>query len=800
MVRALGAGSQETWGAADGPAPEAAGSDQQRSGGPTAPGGAGRREHTARQLAGAAPIILLATSAGLAAAVAGCHPTGTAVVDPLYSAVFAALVVLAGYSAPRGCVLWLAVLAAAWSRNWLTVPGAAALVTAFAGSLLQRRSRWVGASSAALSVEVVLRWPPVGFSGADTLLALAAVTPLLVGAVAVMSRPARRMALTMAGGIAALAVVVSTPLLIEAALSYRQIAGGIGATRQALAQVRGGKVSADGKELAGAASDFTAASGRLGSWWTEAARLVPVVSQQRQVLAVSTSVARAVSVTARDDIGSLNFNQLRYSGGGVDVAKLAALAGPLGALHSQLVAGSQRLAHIGSAWLLPPVSSRLSRLDKELTGATSSTATAVMAAQAAPSLLGADGTRNYFIGFTQPAESRGLGGLLIWYGDLRVSDGHMSLQSFGDVHKLADILDAKGGGKLTGLPGYLARYGQFKPQNTFLDVTYAPDLATVTSVVSQLYSETGNPPIDGMILLDPRSLGTLVGATGPLAVPGLGTLTQANTEKVLDRQQYAMYPAANQTAARKAALDDALRLASQRVAAGSLPGVGTLLRQLGPDVKTGDLLFWSTHRKDQPLLIRTGLAGRFPSPGNGDLLSVITQNAANNKTDAYLHRTINDAVRYNPVSGAVSSTVTVTLHNGAPTSGLSDEAIGSYRGSGLPKGADLLWFSLYSPLSLESAAVGSSPVHLTATPEFGVQTYSGYAVVDSGQTVTITVHLAGRLKPGAGYSIVLHQQPTVIADTVSVEVTPAGRGPTQTWRPPQGLNVFRNFSLRGSQP
>ena len=34
----------------------------------------------------------------------------------------------------------------------------------------------------------------------------------------------------------------------------------------------------------------------------------------------------------------------------------------------------------------------------------------VMAVQVAPSMLGADGERRYFIAFTTPAETRGLGG------------------------------------------------------------------------------------------------------------------------------------------------------------------------------------------------------------------------------------------------------------------------------------------------------------------------------------------------------------------------------------------------------
>ena len=75
------------------------------------------------------------------------------------------------------------------------------------------------------------------------------------------------------------------------------------------------------------------------------------------------------------------------------------------------------------------------------------------------------------------------------------------------------------------------------------------------------------------------------------------------------------------------------------------------------------------------MLYRLGLAGAFPAARGHDLLAVTTQNAANNKIDVYLQRSISDAVNYDPTNGAVASKLTITLHNEAPAQGLPSEVM-----------------------------------------------------------------------------------------------------------------------------
>ena len=54
-----------------------------------------------------------------------------------------------------------------------------------------------------------------------------------------------------------------------------------------------------------------------------------------------------------------------------------------------------------------------------------------LAARLAPSMMGADGPRTYFMGFQTNAEARGTGGLLGGFGILRFDNGTRSVDTLG---------------------------------------------------------------------------------------------------------------------------------------------------------------------------------------------------------------------------------------------------------------------------------------------------------------------------------------------------------------------------------
>jgi hypothetical protein len=707
-------------------------------------------------------------------ALAGVHPTGTPVVDPLYGAAVAAIVTVSCSQAKRWSWLVLTGVAVILSRGWLLVPSAAALGAAFASVFPERRQQRVGALVGALAVQALLRWPPEVFHGFTAAMSLVAVAPCLVSAyVNASPRWQRRLRWVSAGGAAA-GAVLALPLVIGAALAHGPLTRGIAEAQGALDAVGNGGGATAHARLATASADFAASRHRTTGWWTTGAYLIPAEAQQRRALNQATAAGYGVATVAEQISGSLATLRTSYHKGQIDLSRLAALSGPLRRLDAQIVTAQHQLVGTYSPWLIEPIQSGLTRLHGQLARAASTTELAQQAIPVLPGILGADGPRHYFVAFMTPSESRGLDGFIGSYGVLTADHGHLSLSKAGPIAQL-DHAARPGQRHITGMAEYLARYGQYSPADFFEDSTYSPDFPTVSQVISELYPQSGGEPIDGVLAIDPYGLAALLHFTGPISVAGLPErLTAANAAQVLTVEQYLQFGSghANQIL-RHDLLQEALRTAFTKLTSGSLPSPNALATRLDPAVRQGRLLFWSNHPSEQPLLRRIGLAGAFPPTNGGDLLAITTQNAANNKIDAYLHRRIDDQVTFDPSTGSISATVTVALTNDAPSSGLPAYVIGNYTGHYLPSGTNYTWLTAYSPLKLTSATIADEPLPFSSGPELGVSAYSTHLIIPPTNTVVLTLHLSGRVAAGPSYSLALRSQPMVNPDQDWVDVMPA---------------------------
>jgi len=716
-------------------------------------------------------VLTLAGAAGIAAAAAGCRPTGTQIVDPLYTALFAALVTCVCSRASRPTLLVFSVVAVAMSRGWLEIPAAAALLIAFGSLFPQHSRRRVGALIGALSVETLLRWPSIAFHGATAAVAGAVLVPLFVSTYGRFSTVERRRAKKMLGLAGALVVVVSIPVLVATVLAGTEILGGQRAAEAAFGEVSNGSAASATPRLRAATIDFGNASSELESWWTSVTRLVPVVAQQRQALASATATARDVVAVAARQAPSFEYQEVHYHKGQVDLGRISAMLGPAKALDRSLSTAAARLARLKSPWLVEPIQSRLRIFDADLGRAKSSTDLAVKAIPLVPDMLGAERPQHYFLAFVTPSESRGLDGIVAAYGELTAVHGRLTLTVSGPVDAL-DALLPTGGGRLTGLPGFLARYGQFDPSQHFEDTAYSPDFPTVAQVISQLYPQAGGVQLDGVLMVDPYGLAPLLSITGPVTVPGLGQpLTSHNAPEVLLKGEY-LTGLAQST--RHDLLQYALHATFQKLVNGSLPGPRVLSRDLEPAVLGGRIAFWSAHPNDAPLVQALHLEDAFPQANGGDLVAVTTQNAGANKIDAYLHTLIADHVTFDPSTGAERSILRVTLTNDAPATGLPPLVIDSPAEPGLAPGTNETWLSVYSPLSFDQVTVNGAPGTMSATRELGVWAYSTYVEVGPGASVTVRVGLVGRLAPGSALPLSVRLQPSANPVQTQVVMTAAG--------------------------
>lgn len=736
----------------------------------------GRARH-ARAHAGPRVVVALAAAAALGGALAGCHPTGTPVVDPLETAAFAGCFTLLTSRSTPGPWLVVGVAGALLARGWLLVPAAAEMLVAFgAVSLRSRVSPAVsGALVGSLGSQILLRWPPHLFFGFPAAVAGAVVLICAVSAWRRSSGRIRRWAKWILGIGAALVMVVSIPVAVALLVVRAEVSQAQQAAKAAIDGIGKGASSSVKGDLATAVADTSHASNIVDSWFTAGARLIPVVAQQSRFVVGTLRAANGASRVGLAEAPDVNYHQLKYQQGHVNLVALAAMAAPLRRVDDELHVTMRRLSGLQSGWLIGPLHTRGVSLHRDVSRAAHSADLATQAARVLPAMLGGDGVRRYFVAFMSPSESRGYDGFVGSYGVLTADSGHVSLTESGAASDL-EILLPPGGATLRGVSGFLARYGQFHPQAFVRDATYSPDLPTDASVLAQLYAQAGGGPVDGVLAIDPYGLAAMLRFTGPIQVPGLPVpLTSRNAAYVLLKEQYTTFDAGetNQDLLRHDFLQSALHLAFDKLVSGSLPSPETLSSVLNPVVVQGRISLWTFHKTEQPFIGALGLSGAFPASHHDNLLGVTTQDADANKIDAFLHKSISSRIAYDPGTGSISSTVTVRLTNKAPSAGLPPIIIATPAFPGLPPGTNRTWLTLYSPLAFDKVTLDGHPQPMTSGRELGVNAYSAFVNIPPGHAVTLVVHLVGSVEKGDRLTLLERLQPSANPQRNEVSVTAA---------------------------
>lgn len=713
----------------------------------------------------------------MSGAFAAASPSALSLVNVLLNAGAAMLITIAASRARRWAWLVMsgvAVLAA--TGPWLGV-ATAALAVALAASVVPRR-RLLGALVGALSSQVLLRLPEIGAPLGSSLVAAAAVAPVLVSAYLASPRRTRRRVhrwLLLVVGVASAGIVV---LVVAAALAYGPSTRAVDLSKSGAQALRDGRTVDATRLLDEASGEFGIAHSKLDSWWAKPAFAVPVLAQQAEAARVASKVGALATASISSGAREANYESLRYEDGRIDVGRLRHLEEPLRQTGRVLDHARMELSQARSPWLAAPMSDRLTEFERDITDAAHETHLAAETARWLPGLLGSDGPRRYLVLFTTPAEQRGLGGFVGNWAELTADKGRLELSRSG---RTAELNSTPGAATRTGpFPeDFAKRYAQYRPGMYFQDVTLSPDMPTVARVVGTLYPQMGGQALDGVLAIDPYGIAALLELTGPIRVSGLpNPLTSANAAEVLVREQYLSI---EERADRADALDQAGKTTFEKLIATDLPGPRRLGQVLGPVVHAKRIMMASLHDEEQGYLGQLSVSGAFPRV-SGDFLSVRAQNRANNKVDAYLKKEIRYSVSLDPVAGTLNAKAVVKLTNDAPESGLPDAIIGS-NDKPIPRGTNLLNLSLYTPHGLRQARVDGEPAGFGYQRELGYAVYSRELSIPAGHTVTVEVDLFGRLTSGLTYDLTISPQPSVNAATVVVDV---GVSPTHALVAPTG--------------
>jgi len=289
---------------------------------------------------------------------------------------------------------------------------------------------------------------------------------------------------------------------------------------------------------------------------------------------------------------------------------------------------------------------------------------ASLAAQLAPSMLGADGPRTYLMGFQTPAEARGTGGLLGGLAILRFDNGIPTVDAIASNSELSTASAAVDLGK-----EFNDVYGWTNPYTDFRNSNLSPHFPYAARIWKSMWERQSGATVDGVIAIDPVALSYVLGATGPVKLPDGELITDENVVELTMSAAYMRFPNAADQPARKKYLQDIANAVVERMTV-SLPAPRKVLDALGRAVSENRIAVWSANPADQSLLEQTPLAHVTPNDP-APYAQVIINNLAGNKMDYYLKREIEYAA--DGCDGEMrNSTITVRLENTATDKPLPD--------------------------------------------------------------------------------------------------------------------------------
>jgi hypothetical protein len=379
---------------------------------------------------------------------------------------------------------------------------------------------------------------------------------------------------------------------------------------------------------------------------------------------------------------------------------------------------------------------------------------ASVAARVLPPMLGTQGGRRYFLAFQNIAEARGTGGLPGAFAVLRADRGRLSFERFGNDTEMGTAkLDVDLGAEFN------ARYAGSDPTHVWPNSNMSPHFPYAARIWAAAWRKHTGERVDGAIAVDPVTLSRLLRVTGPARMADGTELTADNVVDLTERASYAKY---DDVARRKAFFVDAARAAAARLmgALDDTRRLPALLVAVNDIQRDGRLKVWSAHTAEQRLLESRPYSGTLPN-APGPFAGLVVNNAAGSKLDYYLDRSLTwEAGACSGSDRAV--TVTMTLTNRAPASGLPDYV--TIRADSPPyrtrPGDNRLQVSYYAGVeaTLADATLDGRRALLASGVERGHSVFTLDLELPAGSSRTLVLHLR---EPHADGSPTLLQQSLV---------------------------------------
>jgi hypothetical protein len=397
------------------------------------------------------------------------------------------------------------------------------------------------------------------------------------------------------------------------------------------------------------------------------AGVVPVVDAQRDGLYRAVGVAHDAAVIGDRLTGQVDAlrDALSVHNASVDLAAVAQLA--TAAHDAGRALDALPSAHRGGQWA--PLANATRDLDDVLSDTARRLTRGADTMNVARDLLGGDGPRRLLIALQNNAEMRDQG-MVLSVAVAEANNGSLHVTRSQSVTEL--VLD-KPVTDVTLPQGTRDVFESLAPLQYWQSVNASADTALAGASLRSMYQAATGNPIDGVVALDVLAMANLLAVTGPVDVPGLGTVSADNAEQLLLNDQYAGQV---NTAARREQLSDVVAAVIARIQASSI-NTTSLIRALGDAAAGGHTWMTSADAKDQRALERAGLSG---TPGRvlpDRTIHLSVQNGSGSKLDWFVDPKVDVNVAVTPDGTAVIRTK-ITMPNTAPVPTPSSEQFGPY--------------------------------------------------------------------------------------------------------------------------
>ncbi|MGC5257545.1 DUF4012 domain-containing protein [Gordonia sp. DT218] len=566
-------------------------------------------------------------------------------------------------------------------------------------------------------------------------------------------------------------VAVLLALLAWLVYSALQVKGDLESARTDATQARSSALDGDengARQAAEAAADSARRAGERshGVVWSAAAAIpwlgAPLDSVQQMSDAVA-DFSTGVLVPSAQLASVLNPSEIR-SGDAINTEPLRAAQHELAAAAEKSTAIANRVAAIEPTWL-GVVGDAQQQLQEQVDQATATLDGTNVAAQLVPSMLGGNGSRNYFLAFQTPSESRGTGGLVGGFAVLNATSGRLTVPTLG----VNSVLRYPAKPLVDFGPDYDAIYSSFHPYTDHRNANLSPNFPDAARIWIANWKKQTGQQLDGAMALDPVALSYVLKVTGPVTLPGGEKITAENVVPITLSTSYERFAGDNE--ARKIYLQSIAKAVVGQLGT-SKGDAGAILEALGHGVHERRIMVYSTRPQEQRILETTNLAHQISDTAS-PYLQVALGNASGNKVDYYLRRDID--YRSGGCTGPVrESTVTVKLTNTLDDLSLPDYVIGSM-GTRLdvPKGTSLTNVEMLTTkgaLIKQITVDGQSPMYVEQTLN-GRPYVATMVRIPPGQTVTVTLTLD---EPTTDGEPDVPIQPLVDNPKVSVDVPVCG--------------------------